>query len=184
MAVKTFAVGELVTASDANTYLANSGLVFVKEVTIGTGVSSVSVSSAFSSDFTNYRIVIHGGVMSVNGSIYLQLNNATGTTYQMYGYYGQFGVGALNAYGPGFATSWTDAAIGSTEGFFANIDISRPNMSAVTLANTWAVSNASSYHFSMRETTTNQHTGFTIGPLLGGATLTGGAITVYGYRKA
>jgi hypothetical protein len=30
MAIKTFTTGEVLTASDTNTYLANAGLVFVK----------------------------------------------------------------------------------------------------------------------------------------------------------
>jgi hypothetical protein len=40
MAIKTFTTGEVLTASDTNTYLANSGLVYVKSQTIGSGVTA------------------------------------------------------------------------------------------------------------------------------------------------
>lgn len=53
MAIKTFTTGEVLTASDTNTYLANSGLVFVKSQTIGSAVTSVTVSDAFSATYDN-----------------------------------------------------------------------------------------------------------------------------------
>ena len=58
MAIKTFTTGEVLTAADTNTYLANSGLVLVKSQTIGTGVASVTISDAFSTTYDNYRITI------------------------------------------------------------------------------------------------------------------------------
>jgi hypothetical protein len=58
MAIKTFTTGEVLTASDTNTYLANAGLVYVKSQTIGTGVSSVIVSDCFTTDYDNYKIVV------------------------------------------------------------------------------------------------------------------------------
>ena len=59
MAVKTFTTGEVLTASDTNTYLNNGGLVYISGTTVGTGVSSVTVSSAFSSTYDNYRVIIN-----------------------------------------------------------------------------------------------------------------------------
>ena len=58
MAIKTFTTGEVLTAADTNTYLANSGLVYVKSQTIGSAVSSVNVTSAFSSTYDNYVITL------------------------------------------------------------------------------------------------------------------------------
>ena len=44
MAVKTFTQGEKLTAADTNTYLNNGGLVFVKQVTVGSAVSPIRLS--------------------------------------------------------------------------------------------------------------------------------------------
>ena len=68
MAIKTFTTGEVLTASDTNTYLANAGLVYVTSATIGTAVSSVTVSNCFSSTYDAYRIVITGGVGTTAGN--------------------------------------------------------------------------------------------------------------------
>ena len=66
MAVQTFTSGQVLTAADTNTYLANSGLVYVTSGTIGVAVSSVTVSSVFSSTYDSYKIVISG--MSTSAS--------------------------------------------------------------------------------------------------------------------
>jgi hypothetical protein len=56
MAIKTFTTGEVLTAADTNTYLANSGLVYITQAT-GTAISSLSFNSCFSSTYLNYRVV-------------------------------------------------------------------------------------------------------------------------------
>jgi hypothetical protein len=56
MAIKTFTTGEVLTASDTNTYLANSGLVYITQAT-GTAISSLSFNNCFSSTYLNYRVV-------------------------------------------------------------------------------------------------------------------------------
>ena len=60
MAIKTFTANSVLTAADTNTYLANSGLVYVTSQTVGTAVASVTVSSAFNSSFDSYKIVYAG----------------------------------------------------------------------------------------------------------------------------
>ena len=58
MAIQTFTAGQILTAADTNTYLANSGLVYVTSVAItGTPVTFVDVTSCFSSTYDNYRIL-------------------------------------------------------------------------------------------------------------------------------
>jgi len=54
MAIKTFTTGEVLTASDTNTYLANSGLVYITE---GTNTANLSFNNCFSSTYLNYRVV-------------------------------------------------------------------------------------------------------------------------------
>ena len=58
MTYPTFTNGQVLPASDLNAI----GLWLVKSQTVGTGVSSVTVSNAFSADFDNYRIIYSGGV--------------------------------------------------------------------------------------------------------------------------
>ena len=57
MAIKTFTTGEILTASDTNTYLANSGLVFIKETTVSGTPSAIDVDNVFSSTYLNYRVI-------------------------------------------------------------------------------------------------------------------------------
>ena len=56
MAVKTF-TSEILTSSDTNTYLANSGLVYVTNATATSG-TSLSVNNCFTSTYSAYRIVV------------------------------------------------------------------------------------------------------------------------------
>jgi hypothetical protein len=53
-----FTNGDVLTAADLNQ---SSGLVFIKSQTVGSGVSSVTVTGAFSSTFDAYRIIYTGG---------------------------------------------------------------------------------------------------------------------------
>jgi hypothetical protein len=131
MAIKTFTTGELLSSSDTNTYLANSGLVYVTSATIGTAVSSVAVANAFSATYDNYKIVAHGGIGNTFQAISMTLTGAATSYYQIL---------ASGNY------------IGSVAGTIAG------------------------YHAQ-----TTAYTGFTIATA---GTMTGGTITVYGYRKA
>lgn len=91
MAVKTdWAAGQVLTASQTSTYLANAGLVYVAQVAVGTGVSYASVPDAFSATFDNYVINcanITGNVGSTK--MYLRLEdsggNPTSTNYALLG---------------------------------------------------------------------------------------------------
>ena len=58
MAIKTFTTGEVLTAADTNTYLANSGLVYVTSASASSG-SSISISNCFTSTYTNYRVFVN-----------------------------------------------------------------------------------------------------------------------------
>lgn len=58
----------------------NGGLVLVKSQTIGSGVSSVTVTNAFSSTYENYRIIVSDFACSNSASV-LRLRLAVGSTY-------------------------------------------------------------------------------------------------------
>ena len=58
MAIKTFTAGSVLTASDTNTYLANSGLVYVGGGSVTSG-PSVSINNCFTATYDNYRILLY-----------------------------------------------------------------------------------------------------------------------------
>jgi len=57
MPIKTFSSGEVLTAADTNTYLTNSGLVFITEAQATSGAPSLSINNCFSLTYENYRII-------------------------------------------------------------------------------------------------------------------------------
>jgi hypothetical protein len=184
MATKTFTTGEVLTASDTNTYLANSGLVFVKQQTIGTAVSSVTVSSAFSGDYDNYRIIISGTVVSgATNSIYMTISGSTGATYAANGIYMAPNLGTIGALSqaPAVTGFWLGIS-GAT--FSATFDVMNPFLAKATNVNGQSSSSSgTSYNntFMGGDSNAASSTGFTIVQQV--TNLTGGIITVYGYRE-
>ena len=177
----TFTTGQVLTSSDANS-MANSGLVFVKSQTVGTGVTGVTVSSAFSADYDSYRVVIDGGLGStVNAGLSLTFG-ATATGYA-YGY-GYFSNGVAGGVGDGAAAYITVGQINTNFSSTA-FDVFSPFLARYTAVfggNSYDLNNGNSrgpYNGVLKNTTS--YTAFTLTP--GSGTITGGTITVYGYRK-
>jgi hypothetical protein len=180
MAIKTFTTGEVLTAADTNTYLANSGLVYITSATIGSGVSSATVSNCFSSTYDNYRIII-AGVTSSLVDFTIQLTGITGSVYVCQGTYQLSGVSTVNAY----AATTTTLPLGTfsaTGNNFVQLELSSPNLAKIKYAYMTSNSNLLSSQQGGLVNSTVQATGFTVGVASG--TMTGGTITVYGYRKA
>jgi len=183
MAVKTFTTGEVLTASDTNTYLANSGLVYVTSQTVGTAVSSVTVSNAFSSTYDNYKITYTSGVSSITQSLNLSLGSTT-TNY--------FNATTYTVYSTGLVQSTNNNGLvgsfvyaGACDPNVGNqlfLDIFNPFLTKYTTFNgAFMVTDVSGVSGGVQKSNTS-FTSFTITP--GAGTLTGGTITVYGYRKA
>ena len=184
MAVKTFTTGEVLTAADTNTYLANSGLVFVKQVTVGSGVSTVNVTSCFSSTYTNYRVMWQGIAASANS--YMGVKLLVGTT-----------VNAANGQGNTFYVA-TAAAGGLTNANYANalvleagnvttssdnagwIEVQQPFATKYTYTQACSADNNYLRWANFVMTNATSYDGIQLLP--GSGTLTGGTITVYGYR--
>jgi hypothetical protein len=182
MAIKTFTTGEVLTASDTNTYLANSGLTYITQATIGSGVSIVNIANCFSSTYDNYRITIRAN--SATGSVAVLMQYGTGsptvTNYKSF----------LNT--PFVA--WTSGAVttvSATDGSFITYghptnltgvsDVYGPNLAVNTTS-------FGSYATDTNGGTTagiqTSNTQFTSLHIATAATITGGTVTVYGYRKA
>ena len=182
MAIKTFTTGEVLTASDTNTYLTNSGLVYVTSVTVGSGVASFNVPNAFSATYDNYRIVFAGGVGSAaTADLGLKLGAAT-TNYAYQLVFGAYANVAQAAGGTG-AASFLIAGGSSTSAASVDCDLLSPfDSSRFTLMMGIMNSGNGAGVFSGQHRTAASYTDFTITPSTG--TLTGGICTVYGYRKA
>lgn len=165
---------------------ANQGLVFIKSQTIGSGVSSVTVTDAFSGDFDNYRIMVQ--VDGTSASPYLRLQLGT-TTTGYYGarvaatYLGNFSAGAGNNNSAHFgflAASY----LGSPSSFSA--DIRSPHLATEThifssYVDSNATSGASAGTYSGFLNNSTSYDDFTI--LVSTGTMSGGTIRVYGYSN-
>jgi hypothetical protein len=184
MAAKTFTTGEVLTAADTNTYLANSGLVYITSAYIGSsGVGSGAINNCFTSSFTNYQV---------------HFTNTTGTTAAVLIMYGR--TGGVNStsgwYGNTFyvanggAGAFTNAPFSNQGGVEAGsvqngvntikVEVMQPQSASYTNIYTNSVD---SNYWRMGTSThraNSQFDGF--GWALTGGTFTNGFITVYGYR--
>ena len=168
-----------VTTTVANT---SPGLVFVSSTNIGTGVASVTVSNCFSSAYDNYRITVTGGLASGSSDTSLQLTGITGNVYQITGFYMTPGQTTINGYSPAATSFFLLGSINSIR--YAHIfDLISPFLTQQKfMVGMNGLSTSGVYNFSGHCTSTSSASGFTI-TANGGQTLTGGTITVYGYRK-
>ena len=182
MAIKTFTTGEVLTAADTNTYLANSGLVYVTSATIGSGVSTVTVSSAFSTDYDNYIILISGGVASGNANLRIQLG-ATATGYYYGGMYAKYD-GTSSAFAAVSNNTFWDIGYASTNALSGKAEIDSPFLAKRTIARTTATGSSTTYFMNNYAGFLNDSTSYTAFTItIDAGTMTGGTIAVYGYRK-
>jgi hypothetical protein len=176
MSFPSFASGEVLTAADMNAV----GLWLVKSQAVGTGVSSVTVTGAFSADYDNYKVIYADGA----GSTIAVINMRLGSTAA-----GYFNAGMIVPYtGATSASQNNNAAQWSPVGVFAsdyanlNFEILSPFLSKKTFI-AWDYLYATGEYIRAGGylNDTSSYTSFTI--ITGGGTLTGGTIRVYGYRK-
>lgn len=161
---------------------ATVGLVYVTHTTVGTGVSSIVVSNCFSSTMENYRVVWVGGYGSNNGTaLRCTVSGATGSNYNYGGYYAEYSTGILGGSGSAGQTSWVIGEV-STVALSVIIEFYRPQVSS---AYTQIVAQVTGHQYGRtmhgHDTSASSSTGFTIVP--GAGTLTGGTVTVFGYKK-
>lgn len=180
MAVKTFVAGTPATVSDVNTYLANAGLVYVTSTTVGSGVSSVTVSNCFSSTYDNYKIVLSGGTATNPVALSMTLTGSTASYYGILTYV-SYATGATTNVTTNNGAAWAYVGEGSSTMLWVDMDITNPYLSKFTQFGGFYTGSVAGmvggYHG-----VASSYTGFTIAS--GGNTMTGGTITVYGYRKA
>jgi hypothetical protein len=162
-----------------------AGLVLVKTQTIGSAVSSVTVTDAFSTTYDNYRIIISGGAASTACELNMTLGSTT-TNYNVtrYSTVNTDTVVGLNNYDS--IGSFAGIFNGSTNSFSGIADISCPYLSKYTSIYGVAQrtdSGRRTYASFDHLANTTSYTAFTL-TLTDAATATGGTIKVYGYANS
>ena len=158
------------------------GLEFIKSQTVGSAVTSVTVSDAFSATYDNYKIVINGGTTSAQTSISFTLGSSTNTYYGNYIYAYYFGGGPFAAT-INNSSNFIYAGGADINYINCNIELQNPFQAKFTAIQALTVCYANNRGSAYGEhETASSYSAFTLAPYTG--TLTGGTITVYGYRKA
>jgi hypothetical protein len=160
------------------------GLTLIKKQVMGTTVSTVTVTDAFSDSYDSYKIIITGGVASGNNNIAMRLGGVNT------GYYASAQsityAGVSSAYGGNNISNWVPAGYGSTNTNYMNVELHGPFLAKRTIFSSTSISPAAagaSLAVGGFQDSNTSFTDFTLLPQ-GGITLTGGTIYVYGYRKA
>lgn len=170
-----FTAGEILTAAQMNAI----GVWLVKSQTIGSAVSSVTVTDAFTADFPSYRVVVSNCVPSTTLSLNITLGS-TATGYVWSGYYVDPATGTLNANSSNGTTSWASfmpATTAGLSGFFDLIDPQLARPTKIFAANSRA---GLTIDYQGLLTDTTAYTAFTLTTTTG--TLTGGTIRIYGFK--
>ena len=186
MAIKTFTTGEVLTASDTNTYLANSGLVYITEAAL----SATAIDGIFTSTYDNYRIVVNNIQTTVGALLRFQFRNTSNATLNS----GNYVAATLRFDSTGTTYNYGTAATGTGEtgvntandtmaGF--SMDIFAPRLTAITSTTTSGVgviSGPSTVSTACSFNLTTACAGIIFS--LNTGSFTGGRVFVYGYRKA
>jgi hypothetical protein len=189
MAIKTFTDLTTLPASDINTYLANSGLVYVTSGPLST--ATTDFVGCFSSIYRNYRIVIDQISWSGTADLYFRmLSGSTPATTAEYfwAYNGLSAIaGGSNSNGNGQVLGYlgttnngaNNLAVGS-----ASFDIYAPNVAARTLFTGTGIGVISEYVSKTGIAAHNLTTAYTgIRLMTGSAVTMTGNVTIYGYRQ-
>jgi hypothetical protein len=159
------------------------GIDLIKTQTIGSAVSSVTVTNAFNSTYDNYKITVNGGVTSANNALRMTLGSSST------GYYGNLiyarpnNTSVLSAANNNTAY-WEYAGLGNANGFACQMEIASPFLSYRTSIFSaipeFDPAGVNSTYCGWHNVTSS-YTDFTFTASVG--TITGGTIAVYGYAK-
>ena len=158
------------------------GLVLIKTQTIGSAVSSVTVSDAFSANYDNYKITVTGVNPSASNTLRLMIGSGrTNNHYGVFNYIQSNGVDAGNLKTANAASNYcvlTQAGV--TNGEFS-CDILTPFLAERTTMFGQGFGRLYYGDFGGADDSTSSYTSFTL--VTDGGTMTGGTIKVYGYRN-
>ena len=171
-----FSAGAVLTAAQMNAI----GLWEIKTQTIGTTVTEVEVTSAFSTDYDSYLIVINGGAASTANLLRFQLG-ATTTGYYT-GYSGvTYATAAATIAADNNGANFSAVGIGTTSTLGLQIWVTNPFLTEHTYVGGFHADATVSRNYAGYLNNTTSYTSFKI--ITSTGTMTGGTIRVYGYRK-
>lgn len=158
------------------------GLTLVKTQTIGSAVSSVEVTSAFSATYDAYKVIVTSGVNSAGGQVLSMRMGSSTTNYAGTVLYGPI-TGSGNASYVAFGTTLWRIAGGLTTNYIdCTFEIRNPFLSKYTLTSGNWTDGVNAGTWQGIHNDASSYTAFTLIPEVG--TLTGGTIRVYGYRNS
>ena len=157
------------------------GLRLIKKQTVGSAVSSVTVTNAFSATYENYKILWSGGNQS--GSFYINLKLGSNTAnYNWFLIYGNYGTSTVNGLSGSATANFSYVGFGNTTTSNLSLELSQPFLSENTFLTANHVQTTDSGAAGTCNgvlNDTSSYTAFTLTPSTG--TMTGGTIYVYGY---
>lgn len=172
-----------IAAYNGAAWVTQNGLQLIKTQTIGSAVSSVEVTGAFSSTYDNYLILVSGGVGSTNLNLRLTLGS-TATGYSYGGFYVQYSSASVIATATNTAT-YFDVGYANANAISSRMELESPNLAKRTIIRAQATGSSTTwYRFDYAGFLDNdtQYTSFTLTCSTG--TITGGTIRVYGYANS
>jgi hypothetical protein len=173
----SFTAGSVLTAAQMNAV----GLWLVKSQAVGTGVSSVTVTGAFSADYNSYRVVIRGMKSAAPANVFLTFGATTS------GYYGSFYYDNYNGSSTGTLrrNNGSNLVVGTSDTtlseYGAAFDVHNPFIAMSTTMAGMYYGYSETGWYGGTQAGANSYTSLVITPST--STFTGGTISVYGYRK-
>lgn len=151
-------------------------------VTIGSANTSVTVNGAFSSLYDNYKITVSGSTGSILSDNVTLTLGASSTGYYGVLYYSTYASASLLVATDNNAARFTFVGNANNAVINTSFDLLCPFLAKFTNIQgaTWTPQNATGGYTGMHQVATS-YSSFTISTL--GSNMTGGTITVYGYRK-
>lgn len=190
MAVKTFATGEILTATDTNTYLANSGLVYIGATTLN--AVSNNITNVFSATYDSYRVVISNFSSATTTVRVINVRLLSGTTPNtdaQYDYCYNFAYPTNLGGNAGIAnaTSWEIALASTKNGQNITIDFNSPqkaHASSVIFQSMTFQNDINAYIIRQGGGGHDVATAFDGFQIYGVTDALSGTVRVYGYRQA
>ena len=186
MAIKTFTDNTSLPASDINSFLANSGLVYITSATLTT---NTQINNCFTSSYVNYRIVVNvdthtGGASNIGGQ--LSTGGTPYTTAANYYYAGseqQYnGGGVVTVSNNGVNAFWVLGRLNGNDSACFVFDVLSPQVAVKKFYQNNYSDTGYFGRIGGLINVTNAFDGIKIYHL-SGATI-GGTVRIYGYRQA
>jgi hypothetical protein len=178
------AIEALGDAIDATVFSQSPGIVLLNTTTIGSAVSSVTVSSVFSATYDRYKImVVNADASGDDANIFLKFNNSTGSTYTYNGISASYvdGAGGADRSSGTISNGILCGKTGSNNNLNTSIEVFNPFAAAYTSSYAMFSGNLQYGYMVGADRNAASQTGFSLTWASG--TVTGGKIYTYGFKS-